>query len=108
MKKLWGLLLAVFLISCSGVHYHDGTYTGVGAGHSGSIKVEVVIVKGKISRVNILEYTDTPGISDEVFAKLPSAIVRENSTEVDTISGATDTSRGVLQAVNNALKKAAR
>lgn len=95
----------VCVFSCSGERYSDGVYTGVGKGHAGDIKLEVVIINNKISEINILEYSDTPGISDEVFQRIPKAIINQNNTDVDLISGATNTSSGVLEAVKNALEK---
>lgn len=110
MKKLFVYLVVFSLctFACTQSKYKDGRYIGVGNGHSGKIKVEVIVVKSKISHIGVLEYTDTPGISDEVFAKLPLEIIRSNSTDVDAISGATSTSRGVLQAVDDALSAAAK
>ena len=110
MKKIriFGLILVIFLLfSCSNDAYKPGIYEGTGKGKFGEIKVEVLIsTKHTISQINILEHADTPGISDEVFEVLPRLVIKENSTEVDAISGATETSNGVLQAIKNALEKA--
>lgn len=107
MKKLLFILCLIIFFSCGTKKYKPGHYIGIGYGNSGEIKVEVVISKtNKISDILVLEYSDTPGISDEVFSKLPPIIIEKNSVEVDIISGATKTSQGLLKAINSALKKA--
>ncbi|MEL3907674.1 MAG: FMN-binding protein [Treponemataceae bacterium] len=108
IKKVIMVGFCFCVFSCSSERYSDGVYTGVSEGHMGDIKVEVIIVKNKISEINILEYSDTPGFSDEVFERLPQTIINKNSADVDVISGATNTSRGVLEAVKNALEKSKR
>ena len=54
----------------------------------------------------MLEYSDTPGYSDTVFEFLPNKIIKEGAVDIDAVSGATITSRGFVQAVSDALKKA--
>ena len=109
MRKIFLVVFILLLASCGEKQYKPGRYTGVGQGQAGEIKVEVLISKNRsIADITVLEYTDTPGISDEVFSKLPPAIINANGTDVDVISGATQTSQGVLDAVNDALKKAVR
>ena len=60
----------------------------------------------KIASVEILSQNETKGISDSAIEKIPSEIVEAQSTEVDTVSGATTTSKAIIQAVTDALSKA--
>lgn len=86
--------------------YKDGTYTGSAQGYGGSIKVEVTIKNGKISKITVL---DASGETASYFAKaktLINAIIKKQSTNVDAVSGATYSSNGIIKAVRNALSKA--
>lgn len=106
-RNLKIILSFIFLFfSCGRDQYKSGIYIGKGQGRLGEIKVKVEIGRNhKITNIEILEYSDTPGISDAVFENLPQKIISANGTNVEVISGATETSAGVLEAVENALKK---
>ncbi|MFA5576877.1 MAG: FMN-binding protein [Tissierellaceae bacterium] len=86
--------------------YTDGVYEGTGEGKNGEITVSVEVKDGKIASVDILSHDETDGISDPAREQVPASIVEKNSTEVDTVSGATLTSEGIIEAVNEALEKA--
>lgn len=81
----------------------DGTYTGSAEAHNGPLEVEVIVEGGEISDVTVLSHEETDGIADPALEEVPSAIVENNSTEVDTVTGATVTSEAIIMAVNNAL-----
>ncbi len=86
--------------------YADGTYTGEAQGYGGPVKMEVTIENGQITDCTVLsaEKEDTAyfdaaqGVIDEVLD--------EQTAEVDTVSGATFSSRGILGAVEDALEQA--
>ena len=86
--------------------YADGTYTGEAQGNGGPVKMEVTIANGQITDCTVLsaEKEDTAyfdaaqGVIDEVLD--------EQTAEVDTVSGATFSSRGILGAVEDALEQA--
>lgn len=84
----------------------DGTYAGEGEGFGGPIKVEVTIAGGKITKVEIVEQSETPSVSAPAREQLPAAIVEAQSAEVDGVAGATLTSNGIIEAVQDALAKA--
>jgi len=86
--------------------YSDGVYTGQGSGFGGPLKVEVSIDQGKINAVTVLSHSETPGISDEALKVMPQRITAANSPEVDLVSGATFTSRAIVEAVKKALAQA--
>ncbi|MGL5152962.1 MAG: FMN-binding protein [Clostridium sp.] len=113
MKKVVSLIATVVLtagvlVGCGGSgKYTDGTYKGEGKGTSGQIKVEVSVEKGKISEVKVLEHNETKTLIDGVKENMIPSIVEKQGTEgVDTIAGATNSSKGVLEAVNKALEGA--
>ena len=84
----------------------NGKYIGVGRGYGGDIKVEVTVKNGKIVNVKVLRHSEYKIYFDEGI-KVIRKILAKGNTNVDTVSGATYSSRGIIQAVNNALKKAA-
>ncbi|MBF7096778.1 FMN-binding protein [Alkalibacter mobilis] len=118
MKKIKLLLITLVTItiivatlgcssSTSSSMYKDGTYEGTSdlGMHSG-LKVSVTVTDGKISDVSVIEHGETEGIGTIAFDKLEEAIIAAQSTEVDSISGATKTSGGIKDAVNTALEQA--
>lgn len=96
--------LAVTPVSESGT-YRDGTYTGTGTGFSGPITVQVVIEGGKIKDITVVSSTDDSPYLQNASALLKQ-IVALQSTNVDTVSGATYSSVGLISAVRDALQKA--
>lgn len=84
----------------------DGTYEGVGQGFGGELKVRVEVADGKVTKVTIVSHNESPYVSDDAIANLPKTIVEEQSVKVDTVSGATYTSKAIIEAVTNALENA--
>lgn len=95
---------AVTPVSESGT-YRDGTYTGTGIGFSGPITVQVVIEGGKIKDITVVSSTDDSPYLQNASALLKQIIALQ-STNVDTVSGATYSSVGLISAVRDALQKA--
>lgn len=86
--------------------YADGTYEGSGIGFGGEINVSVTIADGKITQVDILSADAEDPAYFDMAKVLPDHIVEAQSVEVDTISGATYSSNGILDATSDALSKA--
>lgn len=86
--------------------YSDGTYEGQASAYGPNLKVQVVISSSKISDIKIVSHNETPGFYEKAFEEVPSQIIKKQSTDVDTVSGATYSSVGIINAVNNALKGA--
>ncbi|MDU5505018.1 MAG: FMN-binding protein, partial [Anaerococcus vaginalis] len=83
----------------------DGVYTGSGQGYNGPISVRVTIANGVIKNIEILSYSD----DNPYFSRARGVISRilgKPGKSVDTVSGATYSSRGIIDAVNNAIAKA--
>ena len=85
--------------------YKDGTYYGIGKGFAGNIKVKVDIAGGKISAISIVSTKDGDSYVKSASSLLDT-IVEKQSTNVDTVSGATFSSRGIIAAVRSALSQA--
>ena len=109
MKKLFLILLCVvFIISTTACTSTTGskdtvTLTGVAKGFGGNVTVNVTKQGDKIIAVDITEQNESEGIATPALEQIPAAIVKANTTEVDTVSGATVTSNAIINAVNNAL-----
>lgn len=88
------------------VAYRDGTYEGTGKGFGGDIKVKVVVEDEKVASVEILEHSESAGISDPAINNIPDAIVSAGNPDVDNESGATVSSKGIKEAVKEALDQA--
>ena len=86
--------------------YKDGTYYGSGTGFGGPLKVMVEISGGKIASIQIVENSDGSDYISKAVSLIDSIIAKQ-STNVDTVSGATYSSVGIIQAVRDALSQAA-
>ena len=99
-----GIMEAVFNALMAGDEMiEDGTYEGEGEGYGGPIKVSVTVLDGMVTDIQVLEHSETAGISDPAIAEMPAAIVEAQTTEIDVVAGATYTSKGIMEAVENAL-----
>ncbi len=78
----------------------NGTYTGIGAGYVGDIKVEVTMTDGEISNVEIISHEESLPMGIE---EMPMRIV-EQGLEAELVTGATISSKGIIEAVKNALE----
>lgn len=86
--------------------YKDGTYEGSALGFGDTIIVQVTIQNGKMTDISVLDASgeDKPYYNQSL--PVLDQILSSQSTEVDTISGATLTSEGLIDAVADALGKA--
>lgn len=87
--------------------YKDGTYQGSGTGFGGTITVQVTVSGGKISNIDILSAAGETGSYFSSARGVVSSILSAQSPNVDAVSGATYSSNGIIQAVQNALSGAA-
>jgi len=88
------------------VTYKDGTYEGSARGYHPGLTVSVTVSGGKIASIEITSHNETPGFYEKAFNSVPDEIIDSQSTSVDTVSGATRSSVGIINAVANALKNA--
>ena len=86
--------------------YKDGTYTGTGKGYNGTITLTAKIKKGVIKSLEV-EHTDTPMFFKKAWEVLENEIIQNQSVDgIDTVSGATYSSKGILNAMKDILKQA--
>ena len=115
-KRLTALLAGLLAVSmlfsgCSGTTSGtsdtgliDGTYEGTGAGYGGNIKLALTVEGGKITKAEVLEHSETEGVSDPAFEQIPAAIVEKQGAEgIETVAGCTRSSEGLLAAAEAAL-----
>ncbi|GKX68584.1 FMN-binding protein [Inconstantimicrobium mannanitabidum] len=87
--------------------YKDGTYTGTGTGFRGATtKVSVTVSGGKITKIETVSNGDTPDFYERAINTISGEIISAQSASVDTVSGATFSSNGIIEAVQNALSQA--
>ncbi|MCM3361048.1 MULTISPECIES: flavocytochrome c [Bacillaceae] len=118
MKKLTSIsfvFIAIFMLIIAGCSnntnteekgkFNAGTYEGVSTGHGGEIKATVVVSKDKIEKIEISADKETGSISDGATTQLTNDIISSQSLAVDVVSGASESSNGIIEAVTKALEK---
>lgn len=83
--------------------YADGVYVGSSRGYGGAVRVQVTMENGSITEVEILDASHETKQFLRRAKRLLTTVVETQSWEVDAVSEATYTSRGILGAVQNAL-----
>lgn len=83
--------------------YADGVYVGSSRGYGGTVRVQVTMENGSITEVEILDASHETKQFLRRAKRLLTTVVETQSWEVDAVSEATYTSRGILGAVQNAL-----
>lgn len=87
--------------------YKDGNYEGSGTGfHNGTTTVSITIKNDKITSIKVLSNEDTPRYFNYASSDTISEILDAQSSEVDAVSGATYSSQGIMEAVQDALNQA--
>ena len=86
---------------------NDGVYTGSGQGFNGPIRVRVTVSGGNITNVEILSHSDDAPYFNRAKAVI-GRLLGKPGKSVDTVSGATYSSRGIIYAVRNALANAGK
>lgn len=87
--------------------YTDGVYTAKSYGYRSYITVQVTIKGGKISSIKVLSESEDRPYFTNAKAVLKRVIAKQG-TNVDTVSGATYSSKGILAAVKKCLIKASK
>ena len=93
-------------VSSSTGKYKDGTYQGTGSGFRGDTQVTVTISGGKISNIHVDSYQDDQRFFERAYEQISQEIISSQSNNVDAVSGATFSSKGIMEAVANALTSA--
>lgn len=82
------------------------TTQGTGVGKHGDMTVAVTFDNGRILAIEIVKEAENPVLAKKVYTDLKAAVIASNSADLDAISGATFSSKGFLDAVKDAAKKA--
>ena len=86
--------------------FKDGSYEGAGIGFGGEIRVEVVVEDGEITEISLLEAKGEDVAYLTTAESILDDILKAQSADVDTVSGATFSSTGIRDAVSDALEQA--
>ena len=112
-KTSIAFMLGVSLIGCApkkeSVTTHtvnDGNYTGIGTGYNGYVTVSASFRNGFLTNVIITDQQETKAVSDAALTMIPEYVINEQSLNVDISTGATQTSKAVLEAIGNAITAA--
>ncbi len=112
IKLLSLILTAALLLTTAGCSkgqsgvYKAGSYTAEKMGNGGMVPVTVVFTDDAIKSISVGENHETPGIADPALVKIPEQIVAGQTLNVDTVSGATNSSKAVIEAVADCVKQA--
>lgn len=114
MKKIFVLLLTMMLVGCSEPKeeneishvYQDGTYTTNAFGYGGEFQVETTIKDDQIVDIIVGEHNETPSIGGVAIEQIIDTMKKNNTYDVDIVSGATKTSQAMKDAVSSAYQKA--
>jgi uncharacterized protein with FMN-binding domain len=86
--------------------WRDGTYTGSAQGFGGPVVVELTITDGQIRSLEVVEAQGEDSAYLNSAMKITDEIVEKQDTEVDSVSGATFSSKGICDAAASALEQA--
>lgn len=115
MKKSQIIATIIFLIaSCCAIFFScgkaeniaDGTWTGKAPGFKDEIEVSITTKDGKIISADVLKINDSDFAVNDTKALLAEIVKKGSVSNVDVVSGATYTSKGIIAAVNAALASA--
>ena len=87
----------------AGGNFQNGIYTGTGEGYRGKVTVTVKVADGKITELVLDDYADDKSYMERAKNRIFQEMISRQNTDVDTVSGATYSSNGLIEAVNKAL-----
>lgn len=99
------LVLASLSAEAGDALFTPGTCTGSARTGRGPVKVEVTFSTEAITAVKITRHSETPGIAAKALKQMPERILAAQTDKVDTVSGATLTSRAIRRAAAQCINK---
>lgn len=108
-KALALLLLMLLLVGCTPAPfsaYKDGTYIGEAEGKRRHLKVEITIENSRLTSCRVIEHYEGAYYAKDAVIVVPERILEQQSSQVDVFTGSSLTSRGIMDAVEDALEKA--
>ena len=97
------LTVFVLIIGCVSLQAGGEVYEGSAEGYRGMIRVRVRVNEGVITEIIVLDDAEDRFVGGAAIEELADLIIEHNSADVDAVSGATFSSKGFLEAVNNAI-----
>ncbi len=88
-----------------GPYANDGTWEGSAQGYGGTVTMSITIKDGYIDSVDIVDVSHEDDAWLKMCKEIPAAIEKAQSPDVDTVSSATFTSTGMINAVKKAIQK---
>jgi uncharacterized protein with FMN-binding domain len=100
-----GLALTTLLVvTCMSYRAESGNwYEGSAMGYRGEIRVRVAYTQDTITEITVIESSEDRAVGGAAIEELTDLVLMYNTTEIDVISGATETSKGFLEAIENAI-----
>lgn len=80
-------------------------YTGIGEGYNGEITVKVGVLEGEIRKIKVIDHSEDYEWYVEAKKPIINGVIDAQSTDIDVVSGATYTSNGLLEAIEDAIEK---
>ena len=81
----------------------DSLFEGTGQGYRGPIRVLVRMEGGSIAAIDIVDSEEDRLVGGAAMEELLDLVIAYNTTDLDAVSGATESSKGFLEAVENAI-----
>jgi len=78
-------------------------YEGTAQGYRGPIQVQVRVSGGSITEIIIVDSEEDNFVGGAAIEELIDTVIQYNTTDIDAVTGATESSRGFLKAVENAI-----
>ena len=98
------VLMMVLAFGCASLKAGTvAVYEGAAMGFRGIIRVQVGFENGIITEITVVESGEDPAVGGAAIEELTDMVLMYNTTGIDAVSGATETSRGFLEAVENAI-----
>lgn len=86
--------------------YKTGTYEGTAEGYNGPVTLEVTFDETKITDIKVKEQKETEYVGTPAYDIMFEDAIQANGSGIDTVAGATFTSRAIKEALNDAAVKA--
>lgn len=117
IRKTFGVISGIFMAVSASLAgwsysnskvklYSDGNWIGTGKGRNGPIEISITINDGKITDGKIISEQESDFAKPAAAFVIGQAIKQNKASGLDTVSGATKTSKGTAKAIQNALDKA--
>ena len=105
--SILAVILVIVVAGCAvlggGIAASGEVYEGTGQGYRGPIRVLVRLGGGNITEIVVADSVEDRFVGGAAIEDLIDLVIEYNTTDVDAVSGATESSRGFLEAVENAI-----